>query len=703
MFMESFKNEKIWISWKLVQKAEGERPTKVPVQKNGDFASSTDPATWATYDEVGENKGVVFEPTVGIVGIDFDHCVVDGVITNEAIEKFVRAAKTYTEYSPSGTGLHLLFKSTERIDLEANKHHFNNTESVEAYTWGRYFTFTGNVYKDSKELMEVDSEIFIQLLSQLGYPWKRITESVAHTGGTSFLSKDEILTKMFASKNGEKMRRLYDGNLTEYHNDTSNADLNLCLALAFWSNRDFQVMKELWLESPIGKREKTQTRVDYQDRTLNRAIEYTTDVYRPTQRFLGKKIEEEEDIDYEFVMKQIKGDFVPAAIGLNVNRILRKHPQFIGKFRRNTFSHMVETNYDSNTWESLTDGVILKVREFISENFSFFSTLTSQMAQEAILTVAEDNRVNPPRDYFSGLVWDGTPRLNSWLHHVYGVPDDELHQQIGSNWMKGLIKRVMQPGCQFDHVLVLVSGQGMRKSTSIRVLGAPWHVETTHSTDNKDFYLLLAQNVIVEFSEGEILDRTSVKKLKAEITKTEDQIRPPFERGIVRMKRGCVFALTTNELEFKDSTGNRRWLPVELQKTADIDWLQENKEQLYAEAYHRVIVANESVHVFSDELSDMQDKHMEWSEYDEKVFDWVCDVTNFEEEGISLHDAIRAAYGSQIHITGLEEKRVSSTLKGQLKMVSRNKREGENVRKRWFPTVKTMDIISKNKLNKNDF
>lgn len=169
------------------------------------------------------------------------------------------------------------------------------------------------------------------------------------------------------------------------------------------------------------------------------------------------------------------------------------------------------------------------------------------------------------------------------------------------------------------------------------------------------------------------------------------------------MKRSCVFAVTTNELEFKDSTGNRRWLPVELQKTADIDWLQENKEQLYAEAFHRVIVVGEGVHIFSDELAMVQDKHLEWSDYDEKIFDWICGVGNLQEEGVAMHDAIRAAYGQTIHITGLEEKRVSSTLRGLLKMESRNKREGENVRKRWFPTAKTMEIISKNKIDQNDF
>ena len=699
--MEDIKNHPIWVGWKLVRRPDQPKPTKVPIQKDGRLASSTDQTTWAKYDEVGNNKGIVFESSVGIVGIDFDNCVNErGKITNPEIALFVKAAKTYVEYSPSKTGLHLLFRSDERIDLESNKHHFNDKESVEVYTWGRYFTFTGDEHEYSCPLLDVDSEIFTQLLTQIGYPWRKANFDAPETisGGQSNIPKSEVLSRMFASKNGQRIERLYNANLSDYHNDHSNADFNFCLNLAFWTNRDVEMMREIWLESPLGQRKKTQERVDYQQRTIQRAIEVTKDTYTPP---IVK--EDVDDIDYDFKMKKVKDDYIPDLILPNITRVLRKHPEFKDVFRRNTFSHMIETCYDSNEWEALTDSVVFRVLEKIAEQFSFFSRVSKQMVTEAVLTVAEDNRVNPPRDYFTSLVWDGEPRLNSWLHRTYGVPDDELHQQIGANWLKGLVKRVMQPGCQFDHVLVLVSGQGMRKSTSIRKLGEPWHVETTHSTDNKDFYLLLAQNVIVEFSEGEILDRTSVKKLKAEITKTEDQLRPPYERGIIKMKRSCVFAVTTNELELKDSTGNRRWLPVHLHKEADIDWLMENREQLFAEAYHRAIVMGESIHIFSDELGRVQDQYLERSDYDERIFDWVCSVPDFENEGIALHDAIRAAYGEDIRITGLEEKRVSNALRGLLKMESKNKRGGSDVRKRWFPTEATMQIIKNNKIDQYDF
>ena len=343
---------------------------------------------------------------------------------------------------------------------------------------------------------------------------------------------------------------------------------------------------------------------------------------------------------------------------------------------------------------SLNDEFISQVREYVTENFPPFVRLSKDMTTDAILRVSLDNRVNPPRDFFTSLVWDNTPRLNSWLHHTYGTPDDEVHQAIGSNWMKGLVKRVIQPGCQFDEVLALESPQGYRKSSSLRVLGTPWHVETTHSIDNKDFYLLLAQNVIVEFSEGEIMDRASVNKLKAEITKTEDQLRPPYERGMVKFQRSCVFAVTTNRLELKDDTGNRRWLPVQLQKIADIDWLKENKEQLFAEAYHRAIVLGETTHEYPDELFDLQESRQEYSDADEKIVDFLAlkDIDMLMRDGIALSSICEHIYGAGTRIDKIDELRMSSSLRRLHFVNERIYAEGKRVR-RWMPTEKARETL----------
>src|ERR1019366_5023328 len=117
------------------------------------------------------------------------------------------------------------------------------------------------------------------------------------------------------------------------------------------------------------------------------------------------------------------------------------------------------------------------------------------------------------------------------------------------------------------------------------------------STDNKDFFMQFQGKLFVEFSEGETLNRTETKKMKAIITTQFDRYRPPFGRSSQDFPRRCVFAMTTNQEEYlKDETGNRRWLPVRLvKKTADTEWLAENREQIFAEAYHRVITLKETI------------------------------------------------------------------------------------------------------------
>ena len=186
-----------------------------------------------------------------------------------------------------------------------------------------------------------------------------------------------------------------------------------------------------------------------------------------------------------------------------------------------------------------------------------------------------------------------------------------------------------------------------------------------------------------------------MKKIKAEITKTEDQLRPPYERGMVTFKRSCVFAITTNELELKDTTGNRRWLPVKLEKCADIDWIAENRDQLYAEAYHRVIINKETTHEYPDELRTVQEDHSDWSENDEKIADWLSTIPkSILEDGVSSHDAIRAVRGQDHRIDRIDELRIASVMRVTFKMKSGTKRSGNKVKRRWFPTPDTYEVIN---------
>ncbi len=667
--------------------------TKVPYQTNGAHASTTDPKTWTTFERASacpnrDGIGVAFESSCGVVGIDFDHCLTKDLVPDWLCD-FITRCDTYCEFSPSATGCHILFIVKEDLELERNRHTLSDGANIEVYNRGRYFTFTGDEMPQVKDIREITAVEFISLLSGLGYPWKKGTITSPITNQKSTKLDDETLLKlMFGARNGTKFRAIWDGDATTYNKgNKSSADGALVTNLAFWSGKDRTQMERLWLASPLGQREKTQERKDYRDLTLDSALEITSEVFHGRNNTF-------EESDIEFLMSSGKEPF-PLLILNNIMRILGSDQHFHDTFRSNEFSHLIESRLLTSEWVTLTDATISVTRQYIAENYPYFRKISKELTTDAIIGHAHNNPVNPPRDYFSSLIWDKVPRLSSWLHNAYGVPDDELHQAIGSNWMKGLVKRVMVPGCQFDQVLVLESPQGWKKSSSIRKLGQPWHVETTLSVDNKDFYLTLAQNVIVEFSEGEILARASVSRIKAEITKTEDQVRPPYERGIVKFKRSCVFALTTNYLELKDDTGNRRWLPILLRKVADTEWIEKNRDQLFAEAYYRAIVLLETTYEYPKEsLEELQASRGEHNDYDDKVIVWYAGLTpDVIERGVTLHEAIEQIYGITGKINTLDEIQMRAIFTRSLMLENKVKKiNGLSVR-RWCATDKTNLII----------
>lgn len=290
---ETFGLQKRWINWKY-EVVDGKK-TKVPYQINGKVkASSTDPTTWSTYEDIeksSSNIGIVFTPDKLLLGIDLDHCVKDGIIidamsekgkgsivltTKEKLNNIVEEANTYTEISPSGEGLHLFLIIKEPLQLIANKH-----EPYECYTSGRYFTVTNSPFKEALPIRTVTPEEAINLLSIIGYPWGK-KEKQQNTAIQTTVSFDDetILSKMFLSKNGDKIKVLYDGDISAYNNDDSSADMALCSHLAFWTGCNAGQMEHMWLISPLGVRGKTQERKDYRDRTIRTAIQGCTETYK---------------------------------------------------------------------------------------------------------------------------------------------------------------------------------------------------------------------------------------------------------------------------------------------------------------------------------------------------------------------------------------------------------------------------------------
>jgi primase-polymerase (primpol)-like protein len=128
-----------------------DRVTKPPVDANGYKINAQDPANWRSFDEVlevGNQIGFVLTDDDPFLIIDLDHVLKEGKLCGWAEELIAELPATYIEISPSGDGLHILYKLNDTPDLISNKRNFDDDDGtvLEVYFNKRYFTITGNVY-----------------------------------------------------------------------------------------------------------------------------------------------------------------------------------------------------------------------------------------------------------------------------------------------------------------------------------------------------------------------------------------------------------------------------------------------------------------------------------------------------------------------------------------------------------------------------
>lgn len=283
-----------WVVWKLVVREIGKKPTKVPYQPGGAAASSTDPSTWHSFEDVRaayeaggyQGVGFVFSSNDEFVGIDLDGCrdPATGTLAPWAQAVIARFA-TYTEVSPSGTGVHLI--AAGELPPGGRKR-----GPVECYDEGRYFTITarslngapvGGVEGRTAELAAWHAEAFAAQ--------DRRAPPLAAASATKAAEADDdrLLARARSAKNGKKFIALFDEGDTSGYGSHSEADLGLCMILAFWTRRDAPRVDRLFRRSRLFR-----TKWDasagggesYGQRTVRTAIERSAPA-RPEILFTG--------------------------------------------------------------------------------------------------------------------------------------------------------------------------------------------------------------------------------------------------------------------------------------------------------------------------------------------------------------------------------------------------------------------------------
>ena len=291
----SLRNHAQWVCWS--SQVRGGKTTKVPIDPwTGDFASTADPNTWGTFDDVLtmatdpaiDGIGFVFTSGGPYVGVDLDGCrdPETGVLSDEAVE-IVTRLHSYTEVSPSGTGLHIIV-SGELPDGSRRR------GSVEIYEESRFFTMTGRHLHATPQMVCHRSgpisrvhEAFVATPDSDGSHRSNVATRSRDDGGGenragSVLSEDELVKKASLAANGQKFMRLWEGSTNGYESH-SEADMALCCLLAFWTGGDQTRMDSLFHRSGLMREKWDEVHyadgATYGERTMKRACAQVTEYY----------------------------------------------------------------------------------------------------------------------------------------------------------------------------------------------------------------------------------------------------------------------------------------------------------------------------------------------------------------------------------------------------------------------------------------
>lgn len=281
-----------WILWKAEEK--NGRITKIPYQVDGNEARSNDRRTWSTfptaakyYTESNANGiGFVFSRDDKYIGIDIDNCVTyrsddvnhENPILSEFAKEIIDTLDSYTEFSVSGTGIHIIIRGSlpQSVCGTGRK---NAKLGLEVYQYGRYFTMTGH-RENSNDIFDRTDE-----LGEIFEKYFDDSDIADRVNLTEFekdeinMSNEQLWERMFRSKNGDEIRSLYNGNLI--NNDHSGSDLALCNHLAFWCGKSATRMDSMFRETAL-MRDKwdrihfPDTCETYGERTIAMAITSTT-------------------------------------------------------------------------------------------------------------------------------------------------------------------------------------------------------------------------------------------------------------------------------------------------------------------------------------------------------------------------------------------------------------------------------------------
>ena len=244
----------------------------------------------------------------------------------------------------------------------------------------------------------------------------------------------------------------------------------------------------------------------------------------------------------------------------------------------------------SREWQPLSDRVV--------------NSLWSALSREKRVNVQDMYRViesdfveayHPFRYYLDHLPpWDGQDYLMelSLSVSVKGEVEEQMRfAQYLKKWLLGMVAAWVDDAVVNNVILVLIGEQGSYKTTWFHYLLPPelrqyFYTKTNSGRMGRDDLLTLAQYGLVCCEELDTMRPSELNQLKAAVTMPSVDERAAYAHYHEHRQHIASFCGTGNNVQFlSDPTGNRRWLPFEVESIDSPRDRPLNYEGIYAQAY----------------------------------------------------------------------------------------------------------------------
>lgn len=268
--------------------------------------------------------------------------------------------------------------------------------------------------------------------------------------------------------------------------------------------------------------------------------------------------------------------------------------EYQGNLRFNEFSEKIEFN-----GKPIEDMMFSHIVADVENNIHINS---DKIIDHALKNVVKNNRYHPIKEKIEKIPWDMTERAETFFIDYIGVEDTPLNRSMTKKWFYAMMKRLYEPACPFDSMLIVYDQtQGTGKTKIIQRLfdsvglGYTYCTSPVNMRDPVELATILNGCWVIGIDELDGFLKRTPEEAKQILSQEKDTVRPKYARFEKVFLRHCVFYGNTNiDYFLKDYSGGferRYWVMNAHGTPHNAEWWDKHLpydicEQILAEIYY---------------------------------------------------------------------------------------------------------------------